>query len=167
MIKNRSLLTTCERRNNLNPGAQKSPTMPLLGRGGGFAGSSTSTRVSSTTSARASSTNHGSVCDHRPIEVFTPLKGFQQAQDWCNYHWPRPEATSTCEVGVHHPTPATIKPPKVSKPSSICRHYDQLCALYRTLEAAETLEGEQFVSDVWYVLCPGEFIWSEQRADNI
>lgn len=113
-------------------------------------GSSCSTRDSS--SAHAKPTYEATPCHWPQYEVFTPLKGFEYAQNWCQYNWPQPATTTTCTVDKTHPSPTAIQPPKAQKPSGACPNHSSLCRLFEEVRAYEGGLERDFAMGIWFVM---------------
>ena len=132
--------------------------MPIGGRGGGFIGSTTSTRASSSSIYSSTSTSagvtptRGAHCHGREYWKFAPLEDSHHAQDWCHYRWPKPAATETCTVNQEHPKPTTIIPPKPQEPRAECPNRSYLCRLYEALKEIDEWGDHEFASNIWYVV---------------
>ena len=116
-------------------------------RGGG---STNSCRSSS--SARENPAYGAFFCSQKEYQEYAPLKGFQLAQEWCQYSWPKPAVTTTCTVDKKHPTPTTITPPKAHKPQAICSNHDSLCRVFESLRAVDGSDDNDLASCIWYAV---------------
>ena len=110
------------------------------------------TNCRSSSSARGNPAYGASFCSQQEYQQYAPLKGFQLAQEWCQYSWPKPAVTTTCTVDKKHPTPTTITPPKAQKPQAICSNHDSLCRVFESLRAVDDSDDCGLASSIWYAV---------------